>query len=114
MNTVFKVCDAMENIAFSASTVVPKSFVCGGSQEDGSADFVISGCGVVTSKYTSHDVDFGAEENSVCVRTNDEDANSVTASVVSQPQSKQQNPLHISSDEESQSKDESKTQVKAT
>lgn len=94
MDTVFKVCDAMENIAFSASTVVPKSFVCGGpgGAEDGSPDFVISSCGVVTSKYASHDADFGADDNSVCVPTGDE---KIAKHDEEQQQTSKKEPLHV-------------------
>ena len=93
MDTVFKVCDAMENIAFSASTVVPKSFVCGGPSggAEESSDFVISSCGVVTSKYASRDGDFGfdIDDNSVCVHAGDDKEKVVK----DEPQEKE--PLHV-------------------
>ena len=92
MDTVFKVCDAMENIAFSASTVVPKSFVCGGpSGAEESSDFVISSCGVVTSKYASRDAEFGfdIDDNSVCVHAGDDKEKVVK----DEPQEKE--PLHV-------------------
>ena len=93
MDTVFKVCDAMENIAFSASTVVAKSFVCGGPSggAEESSDFVISSCGVVTSKYASRDGDFGfdIDDNSVCVHAGDDNEKVVK----DEPQEKE--PLHV-------------------
>ena len=93
MDTVFKVCDAMENIAFSASTVVAKSFVCGGPSggAEESSDFVISSCGVVTSKYASRDGDFGfdIDDNSVCVHAGDDKEKVVK----DEPQEKE--PLHV-------------------
>ncbi len=115
MDTVFKVCDAMENIAFSASTVVPKSFVCGGpgGAEDGSPDFVISSCGVVTSKYASHDADFGADDNSVCIPTGDEKEKVAKDEEEQQTTSKKE-PLHVDVASSDVSEESESTENKAS
>lgn len=72
MDTVYKVCDAMENVTVSAATVVPRCFVCGMDTIDEDDDKAFdTTCGDLTTKFASHNLDQFVEENSVCIKTED-------------------------------------------
>eukprot|EP00531_Pseudo-nitzschia_arenysensis_P010570 CAMPEP_0116126480 /NCGR_PEP_ID=MMETSP0329-20121206/6353_1 /TAXON_ID=697910 /ORGANISM="Pseudo-nitzschia arenysensis, Strain B593" /LENGTH=417 /DNA_ID=CAMNT_0003620563 /DNA_START=214 /DNA_END=1470 /DNA_ORIENTATION=+ len=77
MDTVFKVCDAMENVTFSVATVVPRCFVCGMDDIDEAQEERLfeSSCGDLTTKFASHHLDQFVEDNSVCIKTGNDDHN---------------------------------------
>ncbi len=77
MDTIFKVCDAMENVTVSAATVVPRCLVCGMDDVDGAQEETIfdSSCGDLTTKFASHHLDQFVEDNSVCIKTGKDEEN---------------------------------------
>jgi len=56
MNTIFKVCDAMENVSLSAATVAPRCFSCGIKTENGNS---------ISSKFASRHTYSFVDDNSV-------------------------------------------------
>jgi hypothetical protein len=90
MDTIFKVCDAMENATLSAATVAPRCFVCGTNdfEENISREetaYVLScgdikdKCGGVKDNFASYHVDYFVDDdddddNSICVHVGDNES----------------------------------------
>jgi len=107
MDTLFKVCDAMENATLSAATVAPRFFVCGTNAVEDNISreetVYVRNCGVIKDKcgnakdnFASYHMDYfvdDEDDNSVCAHVGDDESNNESDAKF-QSRSSKEGPLH--------------------
>ena len=108
MDTIFKVCDAMENATLSAATVAPRYFVCGtNAVEDNisreetayvlNCSAIKDKCGNAKDNFASYHMNYfidDKDDNSVCAHVGD-DVSDNESDDKFQSRSSKESPLHL-------------------